>query len=151
MLFRSASGSASSGYVYGVIDAAGFTDILNVGGGWFQAPWWRLGPSIYVKKMIDLIFTQAGYRYSSNFFNSATFGKLVLPYAAGTMPLNLSGSNVFAQATGTLTGTNTDTFINFSKDNVSPFYDNAGYWVASSSTFVAPALPSVWKIGRAHV
>ena len=96
--------------------------------------------------MIDLIFTQAGYRYSSNFFNSATFGKLVLPYAAGTMPLNLSGSNVFAQATGTLTGTNTDTFINFSKDNVSPFYDNAGYWVASSSTFVAPALPSVWNV-----
>ena len=141
-----ASGAASSGYVYGVIDAAGFTDILNQGGGWFQAPWWRLGPSIYVKKMVDLIFAEAGYRYSSNFFNSATFGKLVLPYAAGTMPLNLSGSNVFAQATGTLTGTNTDTFINFSKDNVSPFYDNAGYWVASSSTFVAPALPSVWNV-----
>ena len=141
-----ASGAASSGYVYGVIDAAGFTDILNQGGGWFQAPWWRLGPSIYVKKMVDLIFTQAGYRYSSNFFNSETFAKLVIPYAAGTMPLNLSGSNVFAQSTGTLTGTNTDTFINFSKDNVSPFYDNAGYWIASSSTFVAPALPSVWNV-----
>ena len=141
-----ASGAASSGYVYGVIDAVGFTDILNQGGGWFQAPWWRLGPSIYVKKMVDLIFTQAGYRYSSNFFNSETFAKLVIPYAAGTMPINLSGSNVFAQATGTLTGTNTDTFINFSKDNVSPFYDNAGYWIASSSTFVAPALPSVWNV-----
>ena len=141
-----ASGAASSGYVYGVIDAVGFTDILNQGGGWFQAPWWRLGPSIYVKKMVDLIFTQAGYRYSSNFFNSETFAKLVIPYAAGTMPLNLSGSNVFAQSTGTLTGTNTDTFINFSKDNVSPFYDNAGYWIASSSTFVAPALPSVWNV-----
>ena len=70
----------------------------------------------------------------------------MLPYAAGTMPVNLSGSNVFAQATGTLTGTNADTFINFSKDNVSPFYDNAGYWIASSSTFVAPALPSVWNV-----
>ena len=141
-----ASGSASSGYVYGVVDAAGFTDILNQGGGWFQAPWWRLGPSIYVKKMIDLIFTQAGYRYSSNFFNSETFGKLVLPYAAGTMPVNLSGSNILAQSTGTLTGTGVDTFINFSNDSVAPFYDNAEYWVASSSTFVAPALPSRWNI-----
>jgi len=141
-----ASGAYSSGYVYGVIDAAGFTDILNVGGGWFQAPWWRLGPSIYVKKLIDLIFTEAGYRYSSSFFNSETFSKLVLPYAAGTMPVNLSGSNIFAQATGTLVGTNVDTFINFSKDNAAPFFDNAGYWVASSSTFVAPALPSIWNI-----
>ena len=143
-----ASGAALSGYVYGVIDAAGFTDILNQGGGWFQAPWWRLGPSIYVKKMVDLIFAEAGYRYSSNFFNSSTFGKLVLPYAAGTMPINLSGSNVFAQSTG-----NTANFIelvyqkiSFSKDTPAPYYDNGGYWVASSSTFVAPSVDSRWNV-----
>jgi hypothetical protein len=143
-----ASGAASSGYVYGVVDAAGFTDILNQGGGWFQAPWWRLGPSIYVKKMVDLIFAEAGYRYSSNFFNSATFGKLVLPYAAGTMPVNLSGSNIFAQSTG-----NTANFIelvyqkiSFSKDTPAPYYDNGGYWVASSSTFVAPSVDSRWNV-----
>ena len=141
-----ASGALSSGYVYGVVDAAGFTDILNQGGGWFQAPWWRLGPSIYVKKMVDLIFAEAGFRYSSTFFNSSLFNKLVIPYAAGTMPTNLSGSNILAQSTGTLTGTGVDTFINFSNDSVAPFYDNAGYWVASSSTFVAPALPSRWNI-----
>jgi len=143
-----ASGAYSSGYVYGVIDAAGFTDILNVGGGWFQAPWWRLGPSIYVKKLIDLIFTQAGYRYSSSFFNSETFGKLVLPYAAGTMPVNLSGSNIFAQSTG-----NTANFselveqkISFSKDTPAPYYDNPNYWVASSSTFVAPSVDTRWNV-----
>jgi len=143
-----ASGAYSSGYVYGVIDAAGFTDILNQGGGWFQAPWWRLGPSIYVKKMINLIFTQAGYRYSSNFFNSETFGKLVLPYAAGTMPVNLSGSNIFAQSTG-----NTANFselveqkISFSKDTPAPYYDNPNYWVASSSTFVAPSVDTRWNV-----
>ena len=140
-----ASGSASSGYVYGVIDAAGFTDILNVGGGWFQAPWWRLGPSIYVKKMIDLIFTQAGYRYSSNFFNSATFNKLVLPYAAGTMPVNLSGSNIFARSNGASFATATG-FLLFQNDSTPPLYDRPGYWVASSSTFVAPALPTRWNI-----
>jgi hypothetical protein len=142
-----ASGALSSGYVYGVVDAAGFTDILNQGGGWFQAPWWRLGPSIYVKKMVDLIFTEAGFRYSSNFFNSSLFSKLVIPYAAGTMPINLSGSNILAQSTG-----NTNIFLltnytlNFPKDTPAPFYDNPGYWVASSSTFVAPATDTRWNI-----
>jgi hypothetical protein len=143
-----ASGSASSGYVYGVVDAAGFTDILNVGGGWFQAPWWRLGPSIYVKKMVDLIFAEAGYRYSSNFFNSATFGKLVLPYAAGTMPVNLSGSNIFAQSTGNLTpfAELTDQTLLFSKDTPAPFYDRPNYWTASSSVFVAPQTDTRWNV-----
>jgi hypothetical protein len=143
-----ASGAASSGYVYGVVDAAGFTDILNVGGGWFQAPWWRLGPSIYVKKMVDLIFAEAGYRYSSNFFNSATFGKLVLPYAAGTMPVNLSGSNIFAQSTGNLTpfAELTDQTLLFSKDTPAPFYDRPNYWTASSSVFVAPQTDTRWNV-----
>lgn len=142
-----ASGAASSGYVYGVIDAAGFTDILNQGGGWFQAPWWRLGPSIYVKKMVDLIFAEAGYRYSSNFFNSATFGKLVLPYAAGTMPVNLSGSNIFAASTGSigyLVGD--DGTIDFQNDSTSPYYDRAGYWNTANSRFTNPSVPTRWNV-----
>jgi hypothetical protein len=142
-----ASGALSSGYVYGVVDAAGFTDILNQGGGWFQAPWWRLGPSIYVKKMVDLIFTEAGFRYSSTFFNSSLFNKLVIPYAAGTMPINLSGSNILAQSTGNVNFMeDANTTILFSKDTPAPFYDNPGYWVASSSTFVAPAVPTRWNV-----
>ena len=142
-----ASGAASSGYVYGVVDAAGFTDILNQGGGWFQAPWWSLGPSIYVKKMVDLIFTEAGFRYSSSFFNSSLFNKLVIPYASGLRPINLSGSNIFAQSTGITTfAEDVDISIPFSKDTPSPFYDNQGYWVASSSIFVAPSVPTRWNI-----
>jgi len=142
-----ASGALSSGYVYGVVDAAGFTDILNQGGGWFQAPWWSLGPSIYVKKMVDLIFAEAGFRYSSNFFNSSIFNKLVIPYASGLRPINLSGSNIFAQSTGITTfAEDVDISIPFSKDTPSPFYDNQGYWVASSSIFVAPSVPTRWNI-----
>ena len=139
-----ASGAASSGYVYGVIDAVGFSDLTQ---GNLIAGWWQLGPSIYVKKMVDLIFTQAGYRYSSNFFNSATFGKLVLPYAAGTMPVNLSGSNVFAQTSGSGNAYGTTfTKMSFPKDTPAPFYDNSGYWIASSSTFVGPSLPTRWNV-----
>jgi hypothetical protein len=139
-----ASGAASSGYVYGVIDAAGFSDLTR---GEFVAPWWRLGPSIYVKKMVDLIFSQAGYRYSSNFFNSETFGKLVIPYAAGTLTTNLSGSNIFAQATGSVSASLTNIAnLEFSRDNVAPYYDRPSYWVASSSTFVAPTVSTRWNI-----
>ena len=136
----------ASGYVYGLVDSYGYTDVVTQG--WFAVPYWKMGPSIYVKKMVDLIFAQAGYRYSSNFFNSATFGKLVIPYAAGTMPINLSGSNIFAQSTG-----NTANFselveqkIFFPKDTPAPYYDNSGYWVASSSTFVAPSVDTRWNV-----
>ena len=145
-----ASGVASSGYVYGVVDAAGFSDTLTLGQGnnWFQAPWWKLGPSLYVKKMVDLIFAEAGFRYSSTFFNSSLFNKLVLPYAAGTMPVNLSGSNAFAASTGTTLCANSSTqTLPFHNDSVSPYFDNGGYWVASSSTFVAPSdVPTRWNI-----
>jgi hypothetical protein len=142
-----ASGALSSGYVYGVVDAAGFTDILNQGGGWFQAPWWRLGPSIYVKKMVDLIFTEAGFRYSSTFFNSSLFNKLVMPYAAGTMPINLSGSNIFAASTGNITYlVNDNGTIDFQNDSTGPYYDRSGYWSTANSRFNAPITPSRWNV-----
>jgi len=106
-----------------------------------------MGPSIYVKKMVDLIFAEAGYRYSSNFFNSTLFKKLVIPYSAGTIPVNLSGSNIFAQSTGNVSGANNVNFtVLFSKDTPAPYFDNAGYWVASSSIFVAPNVPTRWNV-----
>jgi hypothetical protein len=146
-----ASGALSSGYVYGVVDAAGFSDVQQ--GGSFTVPWWRLGPSIYVKKMVDLIFTEAGFRYSSTFFNSAFFNKLVMPYAAGTPTTNLSGSNLFAQATGSVSASLAGAAVNleFSRDNVAPYFDNGGYWVASSSTFVAPAVPTRWNVSLNYI
>ena len=137
--------SGASGYVYGLVDAYGATDVITQG--WFAVPYWKMGPSIYVKKMVDLIFAQAGYRYSSNFFNSTLFKKLVIPYSAGTIPVNLSGSNIFAQSTGSVSGANNVDFtVLFSKDTPAPYFDNAGYWVASSSTFVAPNVPTRWNV-----
>jgi hypothetical protein len=137
--------SGASGYVYGLVDAYGATDVITQG--WFAVPYWKMGPSIYVKKMVDLIFAQAGYRYSSNFFNSTLFKKLVIPYSAGTMPVTLSGSNIFAQTTGNINAFGTSfTKAFFQNDSVAPYYDRGGYWVASSSTFVAPVLPTKWNV-----
>jgi hypothetical protein len=137
--------SGASGYVYGLVDSYGATDVITQG--WFAVPYWKMGPSIYVKKMVDLIFAQAGYRYSSNFFNSTLFKKLVIPYSAGTIPVTLSGSNAFAQSTGNVSGANNVDFtVLFSKDTPAPYFDNAGYWVASSSIFVAPNVPTRWNV-----
>ena len=137
--------SGASGYVYGLVDSYGATDVITQG--WFAVPYWKMGPSIYVKKMVDLIFAEAGYRYSSNFFNSTLFKKLVIPYSAGTIPVTLSGSNIFAQTTGNINAFGTSfTKAFFQNDSVAPYYDRGGYWVASSSTFVAPVLPTRWNV-----
>ena len=38
-------------------------------------------PAIYVKTIIDKIFTQAGYQYKSNFLNSSYFKTLMIPFS----------------------------------------------------------------------
>ena len=105
-----------------------------------------MGPSIYVKKMVDLIFAQAGYRYSSTFFNSTLFKKLVIPYAAGIIPAIVSGSDFFVANTsgqnfsGTFSG-----FLNFTNES-SPYYDRGGYWNSTTSTFSTPTVPTRFNV-----
>ena len=136
--------SGASGYVYGLVDNYGYTDVVTQG--WFAVPFYKMTPSIYVKKMVDLIFEQAGYRYTSNFFNSERFGKLVIPYAAGQLSLNLSGSAIFAASTGVVTGSTNQNLTMRFEDETGIYYDRPGYWVPSSSTFVAPSVPTRWNI-----
>jgi len=88
--------SDASGYVYGIIDAAGHFhcyDVSNPLGP--LAPLFSsitpifdrlipielMRPNIWVKKMVDLIFAQHGYRYHSAFFDTTEFERMVIPYA----------------------------------------------------------------------
>jgi hypothetical protein len=87
-----------SGYVYGFIDGYGYSDtnpnIFSVVFKTLLVPFLQLTPSFYVKQLVDLIFAQSGYRYQSDFFNSANFKKLVIPYAGGAVLQNdLSSQN----------------------------------------------------------
>ncbi len=41
-------------------------------------------PAIYIKQIVDKIFSQSGYRYESNFFNSVIFKRLIMPFTGGT-------------------------------------------------------------------
>jgi hypothetical protein len=136
--------SGASGYVYGLVDSYGYTDVVTQG--WFSVPYWKMTPSIYVKKMVDLIFAQAGYRYTSEFFNSERFGKLVIPYAAGEAILNLSGSTIFVASTGTINASGNINYTMQFQDETGSYYDRPEYWVPSSSTFVAPSFPTRWNI-----
>lgn len=38
-------------------------------------------PAVYVKTLVDKIFSQAGYRYESSFFESERFKRLIIPYS----------------------------------------------------------------------
>jgi len=136
--------SGASGYVYGLVDSYGYTDVVTQG--WFAVPFYKMTPSIYVKKMVDLIFAQAGYRYTSEFFNSERFKKLVIPYAAGEAILNLSGSAIFVASTGTISASGNINYTMQFQDETGSYYDRPGYWVPSSSTFVAPSFPTRWNI-----
>jgi len=64
--------SAAIGYYYGLIDLG----LSNNQRGYYTKDW---KPQIFLKVIIDAIFKDAGYRYSSNFFTSGHFTKLVVP------------------------------------------------------------------------
>lgn len=60
------------GYYYGLIDK-GFSNDQK---GFYTAD---QKPQIFAKSIVDAIFKDAGYRYSSDFFTTANFTKLVVP------------------------------------------------------------------------
>jgi hypothetical protein len=105
------TGTAGSGYVYGFIDGYGYSDVNP---NFFSAvlktliiPYLSFTPSFYVKQLVDLIFTQSGYRYQSAFFNSERFKKLVLPYAGGAVvQSDLTSQNNEVEAQSGLANTN---------------------------------------------
>ena len=63
-----------NGYVYPEIDY-GYTNNPNV----LLSEYYR--PAVFVKTIVDKIFSDAGYTYTSDsFFNTATFKRLIIPY-----------------------------------------------------------------------
>jgi hypothetical protein len=69
---------SGEGYVYPLIDRGN-----SVGFGEITYPLNTMYPSVYVKQVVDSIFSEAGYRYESAFFNSDRFKRLIIPFAGG--------------------------------------------------------------------
>jgi len=128
----------ASGFVYGITDAIGLGHVLGsqTPVGPFAALFTALNyafdrlipievqrPNIWVKKMIDLIFAQHGYRYQSTFFNSTEFERLVLPYAGEAFPYVSGENKCFVGASGYVSEAAWTYNVIFN-DTTSPFYNS---------------------------
>lgn len=63
-------------------------------------------PSIYVKTYIDQMFLNLGLTYSSNFFNSDFFKRLVIPFTNTNIPLDVTSKDATLFRAATTTDTN---------------------------------------------
>jgi len=130
--------SDASGFVYGITDAIGLGHVLGsqTPVGAFASLFAALNyafdrlipievqrPNIWVKKMIDLIFAQHGYRYQSTFFNSTEFERLVLPYAGEAFPYVSGENKCFVGASGYVSEAAWTYNVIFN-DTTSPFYNS---------------------------
>jgi len=145
-----ASGGLGSGYVYGLFDDFGWGDANpNYNSFSFTIFWWLLKPSFYVKTLVDKIFEESGFSYSSNFFNSTEFKRLVIPYAGSKQADDLSAKNFYVGSTGTVSVNADGIVYSFMPDDQQPFYpQNDGYWLVTGSpaysVFYAPSV-TTWN------
>jgi hypothetical protein len=77
------------GYVYPLIDWGDGSIFTTAGRRVYEVG--DLRPAIYVKTLIDKIFDFAGFSYTSSFFNTTTFKRLIVPV---TKKLNLPQNQV---------------------------------------------------------
>jgi hypothetical protein len=79
------SGSPTGeGYVYPLIDNGLSTIVNNVASELEYELEKTMYPAIYIKQIVDKIFSAAGYRYDSRFFDSLIFKKLIVPFTGGS-------------------------------------------------------------------
>jgi hypothetical protein len=123
--------SAAIGYYYGLIDLG----LSNNQRGYRTENWL---PQIFLKVIVDAIFKDAGYRYSSNFFTSGHYTKLVVP-ATQNKPLlseqqvtdnTFEADRLTDSASVTLVSTNPTyvlPFNNIVQNTVPSGYDNTTF------------------------
>jgi hypothetical protein len=79
------SGSPTGeGYVYPLIDNGLSVVVNNVAAELEYELEKTMYPAIYIKQIVDKIFSAAGYRYNSRFFDSLIFKKLIVPFTGGS-------------------------------------------------------------------
>lgn len=134
----SSGNPTGEGYLYPLIDY-GFTN-----GSTFDVK--HFFPAVYVKTIIDKIFNQAGFQYSSNFFNSTFFKRLNVPYTSTTLKLSdtqiqnrQSRASNSTQITITRTpGSGFTQTLAFDDDSTLPNNDAGNNYNTSLYRFTAP-------------
>ena len=130
------SWTGANNYVYGLIDyGKNNGDPTN-----FYLK--HLRPAIRKKVLLDKIFANAGYTYTSTFLNSAEYNDFVLPSTEENLlasSTDIGNSEFYAGAVGFPQNINYPLFIN-SNGSASP----GSYTWNPSSSFNFPAPPSVY-------
>jgi hypothetical protein len=123
------------GYVYPLIDYG-----YNNGVDWNVK---HLFPAVYVKTIIDKIIGDAGFQYSSNFFNTDLFKRLVIPFSGGST-LKLTDTQIEnrtfrATSSGTTTinlyGSSALTNLTIGDESTAPNYDTGNVYNNTTSKF----------------
>jgi hypothetical protein len=123
------------GYVYPLIDYG-----YNNGVDWNVK---HLFPAVYVKTIIDKIIGDSGFQYTSAFFNTDLFKRLVIPYSGGSA-LKLTDAQIEnrtfrATSSGVtsinLYSPNTTTTIQIGDDSTVPNFDGGNNYNSTTSKF----------------
>jgi hypothetical protein len=125
-----------NGYVYALIDKASKkTPVHYV---------WELNdvtPCLYAKTVTDKIFSNAGYKYTSDsFFNTDRFKHLIIPAPAGLSINTLSLTDNLFQAERTISQTILyyNTTLVFDNDATGGNFDNGNNYNPSNGHFTVP-------------
>lgn len=96
-------------------------------------------PALFVKQYIDKIFEDAGYTYSSDFFDSTRFKSLVVPQNTETNLLSdstIEGRQFLVSRSGNQTGINEGDLSNPSALDIFIFNSSAGnFYLPTSGTY----------------
>jgi hypothetical protein len=124
-ILASWSATAGTSYYYPLIDYGGYSNSASDKSDW-QVLTFR--PALHVREYLDKIFTNAGFTWKSDLFDSARFKNLIVPL--NTKVLQRSDSTLLAMTnTATVTQISTgDTDRNFDFDTT---VSNSGFTVSS--------------------
>ena len=126
------------GYVYPMIDFGRNNDVnYNIT---------DFLPSVYVKTIVDKIINAAGFQYTSTFFDSVEFSKLIIPFGGGQLTL---GETAINERTFKATNTSNQiatidgnggiaTVIDFQDDSTGTNHDAGNNYSIVTNQFTVP-------------
>lgn len=134
------------GYAYPWIDqGAGFQpdQTPSVAAGALDHTASSLRPAIYLKQYMDRIFKRYGFNYQSNFFDSAYFRRIIVPFNRARLSLDEAVAQTRSMratlTTDTMFGGDPDYLVGFDDDVTPPNGDPGSNYNAATFTYTVPA------------
>ena len=128
--------SLGEGYVYAMIDR-GYSGLRNITQ--WEAAWFT--PCLYAKTIVDKIFSNAGYSYTSDsFFNTDRFKRLLIPPPNGLTGNSALLTQRLFRGSRAITSQSIDlgTTLIFNNDSTGGNFDNGGNYNPTTGQYTAP-------------